>query len=939
VRCPIIIGREELVSVIADALRRLCVDARGGGLVVVGEAGVGKTRLAEHVGEAAAQAGITAVTGRALPETGGSPLRPFAEVLLELARDRPAPSDDDLASYAAVLASLVPHWRVPGWSAADEPVVVMAEAVLRVLRWATGGAGAVVILEDLHWADEPTLAVAWYLIDHADEVPVLVFGTVRTGEDGEDVPALLAAGGAQLCPVGRLTDEQAGAMARACAAAGPPPTATSSIAAVVRDAGGLPLLVEDLLATGDLGGFPPRFAGTVRARLARLGARHRAVLDAAAVLGRRFDWRLLEHAAGVAGSDVAEALHRCAALQLIMPEGAGFAFRHALTRDVVLGELAVPERCRLSVAAAEALTAAGNHGDDQMLMIGRLLAEGGEPLRAAEALLAAARQSVAAGSLSSAELLLGEAERAADGREEVQAEISCEHAQVLLQAGRPAEAADVASRMVAAADGRDVATATAMRVVLARAAVMTEAWPTARLQLADIRGAVPVSPMAQAELDVIEAQVALGDAQPGSRGQAERLAARAADSARNAGRPDLACEALELLGLAARLRDLDAAQSALARALDVAAAAGLRVHRLRILNELGTVEMLRDARGDRLEQARREASRAGAVGLAAGIGVNIAALMAMTARFDDALAVAGEVEHTAGRLGLIPLQAAALLMQGFALAHQGRASDMERYLAAAEAAAPDDADLRAGAWGIGRGIGALVAEDRSAARQALARARAQAPDQHARILNPYEGPELLLRALAGEAGPSDIDTASAGVVKAALWPRLWFGAARAVAAGAAGDPAGAAAALRAALRAGDRYPVFSALTMRLAAEAAIRDGWGEPAALLRDAEITFTRLRLGRAATACRTLLKAAGHAAPRRRAADAGLPASLITAGVTPREAEVLDLLADRLSNREIAGQLFVSPRTVEKHVAALLAKLGAEDRGSLARLARGLR
>jgi DNA-binding NarL/FixJ family response regulator len=52
-----------------------------------------------------------------------------------------------------------------------------------------------------------------------------------------------------------------------------------------------------------------------------------------------------------------------------------------------------------------------------------------------------------------------------------------------------------------------------------------------------------------------------------------------------------------------------------------------------------------------------------------------------------------------------------------------------------------------------------------------------------------------------------------------------------------------------------------------------------------------------------------------------------------------VLDLLADRLSNREIAGRLFVSPRTVEKHVAALLAKLGADDRSTLARLARNLR
>jgi len=707
----------------------------------------------------------------------------------------------------------------------------------------------------------------------------------------------------------------------------------------VRDAEGLPLLVEDLLATGDLGGFPPRFAGTVRARLGRLDAHHRTVLDVAAVLGRRFDWRLLERASGVADTDVAGALHRCAALQLIMADEAEFAFRHALTREVVLAELAVLERCRLSLAAGEALMAAGDHSDSQMLMVGRLLAEGGEPLRAAETLLDAARRAFAAGSLSSADLLLGEAARVASGNEDVQAEVSCERAQVLLQAGRPAEAAGIATRMVAAADGRDVAAATAMRLVLARAAVMTGAWDTARIELAHVHEAGEVSLATSAELEVVEAQVALGDTRPGSRGQAEPLAANAAGTAWNAGRADLACEALEVLGLAARLRDLDAAQGALARAMDVAAAAGLPVHRLRILNELGTVEMLRDARGDRLEQARREASRVGAIGLAAGIGANIAALMAMTAQFDAALAVAAEVEHTAERLGLVPLQAAALLMQGFVMAHQGRSREMERYLAAAEAAASDDADLRAGAWGIGRGIGALVAEDRGAARQAFARARAQAPDQHARILNPYEGPELLLRALAGEAGLSDIDAASSSVVKGARWPELWFGAARAVAAGATGDWAGASAALTAALLAGERYPVFGALTMRLAAEAAIRDGWGEPAALLRNAETTFTRIRLGRAAAACRDLLKAAGHTAPRRRAADAGLPASLLTAGVTAREAEVLDLLADRLSNRELAERLFVSPRTVEKHVAALLTKLGAEDRNALAQLARGLR
>jgi DNA-binding NarL/FixJ family response regulator len=100
----------------------------------------------------------------------------------------------------------------------------------------------------------------------------------------------------------------------------------------------------------------------------------------------------------------------------------------------------------------------------------------------------------------------------------------------------------------------------------------------------------------------------------------------------------------------------------------------------------------------------------------------------------------------------------------------------------------------------------------------------------------------------------------------------------------------------------------------------------------------FTRLRLGHASGACRALLKSEGHTAPRRRTADPELPAALVSAGVTMREAEVLDLLADRLSNREIAAQLFISPRTVEKHVAALLAKLGAEDRSALTGMARSL-
>jgi hypothetical protein len=116
VRCPIMIGREGPVSLIADAIRRLRADAHDGALIVLGEAGIGKTRLAEHISEVAAKAGVAAIAGRALPDAAGGPLRPVAEILLELTRDRPVPEDESLAPYAAVAASLVPHWRTPGWS-------------------------------------------------------------------------------------------------------------------------------------------------------------------------------------------------------------------------------------------------------------------------------------------------------------------------------------------------------------------------------------------------------------------------------------------------------------------------------------------------------------------------------------------------------------------------------------------------------------------------------------------------------------------------------------------------------------------------------------------------------------------------------------------------------------------------------------------------------
>jgi DNA-binding CsgD family transcriptional regulator len=962
----VLVGRDAEALLLAGVLARL----RGGSgsvAVFAGEAGIGKTRMAGHAASLAHQAGVFVATGRAVAGLSVSPLRPVAEALMEAAHGRPRPAGHDLAPYVAVLAVLVPAWRDADWRHPAESPLVVAESVLRVLGELAAGGGMLLVVEDLHWADDATIEVVRYLADHVSEVAVALVVTVRTGEGRDGLIPLLAGGGARICQLGRLPGDQAAAMARACAGIsaekdarggdgavfGNGPGAVSGggpggelAVRIARASEGLPLLVEDLLAAGDPAAVPRRFADTVRDRLDRLGADERMVLAAAAVLGRRFDWRVVAAMTALDGQAVAGALRTAARVHLVVPDDTGFAFRHALTREVVLGDLDGVERQRLSLTAAEKLaegpSLAGSAADHD-LQVARLFTAGGAPSRAAAVLHGAGRRALEAGAFAEAEAVLRAAVAGSEAAGLPGLGVGTHLVRTLVLSGQPTAALEFARHVGAL--GRDTEREAGAELVRlqARAALALGRWADARDYLDQARQATgdlhrANHPAVRAEILLLDADLALGDSRPGSRAGAGHLAAQGVSLAREAGRADLECDALETVGRCARLRDLDDAARALSRALALAVTAGLGAHRLRLLAELGTVEMLRDARGDRLEQAREQALRSGAIGTSARIAVDLAAGQVMTGQFAEAMRTAAGAGTVAGRLGLVPLVAASHLLRGFAAAHQGDRAAMDQYLAAAEKLAPEDPDLRAGAWGIGRGLLALIEEDRAAARRAFARARAAAPDQHARILNPFQGPELLLRVLAGEASMAEVQADAAALVRAARWPALWNHAALAVARGAVGDRTGAASALEEALDAARRYPVFRALVRRLAGEAALRDGWGEPVPLLRAAEAGFGELRLGRAAAACRGLLRTAGEPAPRRRRGDAEVGRDLLRAGVTPREAEVLGLVADRLANREIAARLYVSPRTVEKHVAALLSKLGAADRAGLVQLARAL-
>src|SRR4029453_12258350 len=134
---------------------------------------------------------------------------------------------------------------------------------------------------------------------------------------------------------------------------------------------------------------PLTFADSVRRRFEGLDGSAKRVLQAAALLGRRFDWTLLASMTGAEEGLVAAALGGGGGGQLLAADERGFRFRHALTREVVRAGTLPPERADLARRALAALEAAAGERQD---LAARLAEAAGEPHRAARLLLATARR-------------------------------------------------------------------------------------------------------------------------------------------------------------------------------------------------------------------------------------------------------------------------------------------------------------------------------------------------------------------------------------------------------------------------------------------------------------------------------------------------------------------------------------------------------------------
>lgn len=171
------VGRDFEIGVLHDALER-ATGGQGSVLFLVGEAGIGKSRLARIVAAHAESRGVPVLRGRAVPAPTPLAYRPLTEALCSAVRSGFVSDAPELSPFRSILGWLVPEWRADE-ARVDDSVMALAEAVLRLMRVVAGDRGCLVVLEDLHWADPEMLRIVEYLADNLTSERVLCLAALR----------------------------------------------------------------------------------------------------------------------------------------------------------------------------------------------------------------------------------------------------------------------------------------------------------------------------------------------------------------------------------------------------------------------------------------------------------------------------------------------------------------------------------------------------------------------------------------------------------------------------------------------------------------------------------------------------------------------------------------------------------------------------------------
>jgi DNA-binding CsgD family transcriptional regulator/tetratricopeptide (TPR) repeat protein len=383
--CPTLVGREDQLA----AIHRVLADAREGHgrvALIVGEAGVGKSRLLRSMTDEARAAGFFALHGASFEAERSIPYAPLLDLVRMFAGSAsPALVAHVLAPAAAEMVAIFPELRPLLPDANPSPTIdpesdkrrlfhALAQAITALARTQP----VCLAFEDVHWSDDATLDLIFHLARSHAAQRVAIALTYRREEIGERLARLIAdlerADAAVELPVERLGRGDVGGMLQAIF--GPAASLGDDFLAVLHGlTEGNPFFVEEtlkaLIIAGDLvptseGSWrarplervrvPRTAVEAVRRRLAALTVPARGVASVAAVAGRRFDFELLQTLTSHDEKELLSLVKELIAAQLVVEESADrFAFRHALTREAIYAELLARERVSLHREVAVAL--------------------------------------------------------------------------------------------------------------------------------------------------------------------------------------------------------------------------------------------------------------------------------------------------------------------------------------------------------------------------------------------------------------------------------------------------------------------------------------------------------------------------------------------------------------------------------------------------------
>jgi predicted ATPase len=496
---PGLVGREEPLTGLVNQIAALTEEV-GGLVLVAGESGVGKTRLAVEAAREARLRHVLVVPGECLPPAAprpgseesdvasGGPLHPLRRLLQRVA-DRcheagKAETDRLLGMRGKLLAPYEPALAgLPGQEAWPEPIELPAEqararmfaALAEILAALAAERALLLVLDDLQWADELTLGFLEFLVDTGwlGRRCVLVLGTYRTEEAcaGTDqlsaLQRLLDRPQVTHLRLGRLAEREVGALVGdMLALSEPPPDLVRSLA---RHSEGNPFFVAEYLRTAVAEGLLDRDGGAWRVaeaevpglmqaryetlplpgslrelvgrRLSGLSQEALRLLEGAAVLGRRSDEELLARVGRTSVAEAMEAIRELVARQVLEElESGRLQFVHDKIREVAYEQIPSERRPELHRLAAQAIEASPEEGPEEPSRLGYHWERAGEIDKAKSCYVAAAHLARERHALAEAEGLYYAYLRLAERPDAQVLQVRADLGEILLLQGRIPEA-------------------------------------------------------------------------------------------------------------------------------------------------------------------------------------------------------------------------------------------------------------------------------------------------------------------------------------------------------------------------------------------------------------------------------------------------------------------------------------------------------------------